>query len=399
MPTVVGLDVCKSSVVAVVLTERPAEPRQSYFDYDFFKLSADAAGIKRLLSLAPDVAVLEPTGVNYSRLWVNQLALAGVEVRFVGHTQLRTYRVQLGLPDKDDEADALALGCYYFDYQHSDRRFVQVRDQTSAQIRFLVLRLSHLNRRQNPIINRIRQDLAWQFPEVANVKSRSNGEDVPLLWGWIAGERPAKRYDKLYAQTVGSGLSKLTRLDAQELCMLQRQERSLEAELIHLMEGDRRFTPYRKVFAQFGFGLRVSALLLSQIYPLENYFGPDGKPEVKIRKGRNSQKPTKRHLSLRRFCKALGVAPVREWSGDQKTKSKKAGSDLCRTALWQWCFTRIEVTKTRMKNDIGKILGEELDSQKSAGIPIKLVRSRICAKAVKMLFRALVQELHPNTEN
>lgn len=44
---------------------------------------------------------------------------------------------------------------------------------------------------------------------------------------------------------------------------------------------DVRFSPYQKVFSQFGFGERVQALILSQIYPLENYL-LDGRPEVMI---------------------------------------------------------------------------------------------------------------------
>jgi len=103
---------------------------------------------------------------------------------------------------------------------------------------------------------------------------------------------------------------------------------------------DLRFTQYRACFARFGFGERVEALILSQIYPLENYL-VDGKPEVRIRIGKNSGQPTKRHRSRRRFQKALGVAPTREDSGD-KHSSKKAGSSLCHIALWQWLFTRIK---------------------------------------------------------
>ncbi|WP_242056545.1 MULTISPECIES: hypothetical protein [unclassified Nostoc] len=43
---------------------------------------------------------------------------------------------------------------------------------------------------------------------------------------------------------------------------------------------------------------------------MSGFSGADGKPEISIRPGRNSKKPTKRHLSLRRFQKALGVAPA-----------------------------------------------------------------------------------------
>ncbi|HCF29936.1 MAG TPA: IS110 family transposase, partial [Cyanobacteria bacterium UBA11049] len=66
------------------------------------------------------------------------------------------------------------------------------------------------------------------------------------------------------------------------------------------------------------------------------------------------------------------------------------GSDLCRQALWQWVFTRIEPKRTRLKNDIGQKLGQEIDDQKVRGIPIRLVRSRICAKAARLLFKELV---------
>jgi transposase len=71
-----------------------------------------------LLALKPDVALMEPTGVNYQRLWGVQLAKVGVEVRLVSNNKLPSYRKTLDLPDKDDDADALALACYYFDYQH-----------------------------------------------------------------------------------------------------------------------------------------------------------------------------------------------------------------------------------------------------------------------------------------
>ena len=83
------------------------------------------------------------------------------------------------------------LACYYMEHQKSDRRFVRIRDPIISQIRDIALRLQHLNRVQSPIINRIRQDLAWQFPEVAMTSL-----NAPLFWGWLAGERKSVRYDK-----------------------------------------------------------------------------------------------------------------------------------------------------------------------------------------------------------
>lgn len=158
---IVGLDVCKNSVVACIFChETTTEPRQLYYDLEFPRFYTDANGIKGLLALKPDVAVMEPTGVNYMKLWAGHLAQNGVKVVLVGHKQLRSYRENLGLPDKDDPADALALACYYQQHQKSDSRFVRTRDPVIAQIRDIVLRLYHLNRVQSPIINRIRQDKA-----------------------------------------------------------------------------------------------------------------------------------------------------------------------------------------------------------------------------------------------
>jgi hypothetical protein len=106
-----------------------------------------------------------------------------------------------------------------------------------------------------------------------------------------------------------------------------------------------------------------------------------------------SDKPTKRHLSQRRFCKALGYAPSQESSGDINRSRVSGGSDLCRKALWQWIFTRIEPQRCRLANDIGDRLGEIMDAEKLSGRPVRLVRSRVAAKAVKLLFKELVHEL------
>lgn len=383
---VIGLDVCKDSVVACMLDAAlGTEPRQLYFDLDFPRFSANAAGIKGLLALSPEVAVLEPTGVNYAKIWATRLAEAGVQIALVGHKQLRNYRENLGLPDKDDPADALALACYYLEHQHSPRRFVRIRDAQVTKIRDIVLRLHHLNRIRSPQINRVRQDLAWQFPEVAKI-----GLDAVLFWGWLAGERTSTKYDALYADTIGLGLQPEARNAAAAIWDIRQRELALELQMRSSL-CDPRFLPYRKVFAQFGFGQRVEALILSQIYPLENYLDKNGAPEIQIRKGKNSLKPTKRHLSRRRFQKALGVAPTREESGDKKG-TKKAGSELCRTAFWQWLFTRIEPQRSRLKNATGQMLGKTLDFEKKHR-PVKLARSRVCSKAADLLFKELVKEI------
>jgi transposase len=381
---VLGLDVSKDNVTAILLTEFP-EPRQRYLEGGFERLYANPKGIKRLLELKPDVAVLEPTGVNYSKIWCTKLAEAGVKLALVGHNQLATYRKSLDLRDKDDEADALALACYYLQYQHLPGRFVRQRNEIVTHMRDLSLRLHHLNRVQSPLINRVRQDLAWAFPE--RCKTRIDGR---LFWRWLASEAKSAKYDLELKKSCGLGLTDHILFAAKQLHNLHEQEDLLERELRACLS-DAQFLPYRKVMATYGFGDRCQALLISQIYPLHNYLGADGQPIVIRSRGRKPDNETLKRVSLRRFTSALGCAPEREWSGDKKV-SKKGGSELCRTALWQWVFTRMEVKKSRLSNPRFVGLAQDFDALKLHK-PIKLARSKIAARTAKHLFYDLVNEL------
>jgi hypothetical protein len=388
---IVGLDVSKDNVVACLLTEFPSEPRQFYLQGDFHRLYANTMGIKKLLALEPDVAVLEPTGVNYSKIWITKLAENGVKIKLVGHKELRVYRSGLDLPDKDDEADSLALACYYLQYQQIRTRFVRERDEVIAYMRDRVLRLHHLNRIQNPLNNRIKQDLAWAFPE--RCKSDMGAR---LFWRWLAGQAKSVKYDSELADTCGSGLTDDIRFAANQIYQVHQREAIIEKEIQDCIQ-DRRFTPYRKVFKTFGFGERTEALILSQIFPLENYL--DGLEPITIlsRSRENPKKKTIKRISERKFKKALGVAPERDWSGDGK-KTKKAGSQLCRTALWQWIFTRIEVKRARLKNETFEEIAAYFDTLKEKNIPIKLARSKTAGLAVRRLFYALVDALKQERE-
>ncbi|MFH7028948.1 MAG: hypothetical protein ACHBN1_27045 [Heteroscytonema crispum UTEX LB 1556] len=51
-------------------------------------------------------------------------------------------------------------------------------------------------------------------------------------------------------------------------------------------------------------------------------------------------------------------------------------------ALWQWVFTRLEPRRSRLKNEIGLILGQQLDEEKAAGRLVKLVRMRVAFSGV-----------------
>jgi len=390
---IVGLDVCKSSVVACLLTEFPVNPKQFFRTAEFPTFKTKLVGIQALLELKPDIAVMEPSGVHYSKLWAKVLELEGIEVRWVGHLQLRSYRQNLRLPSKNDKADALALACYCWQHLALSEYFLRFSSEPVARLREIYLQLHHLNRVQNPIINRLRQSLAYEFPETAQTRSlRRTSVDVPPLWGWLAQIRPSSYYERTYTKSVarsyGIEISDFTRTHAQRLCSLQLQENQLEAELELLLQAPE-YQPYLKVFASFGFGLRTKALLLSQIYPIENYLDASNKPIVEFERGKNG-KLQKRHRSLRSFKLRLGLGLVEDSSGDYH-QWVPGGSSLCRKALWLWELTRIEPMKIRPKNEIGEQLGAYRDQLRQGGTPAKVVQSRVCVKAVTLLFKKLVE--------
>ncbi len=385
-----GADACKDRLVLCCLEALPSDPREDFLDAEFEQVSTNTLGLKQFLDLEPDVVVLEPTGMHYIKFWLHHLEENGVEVRLVHNTRLPKFRSEiLDIPDKDDEADAYSLALYYWHYNDNPARWVTVRDSVVQRMREIHFKLSHNARITTAIINRLHQVLSHEFPEAA--KKTIN---APLFWGWVAGERKSQRYDLMLENSKGLGISEPTRFDAGALYHYILEDDRLEAELKEIYCNDSRFDPYRQVFDQFGFGLRCSALILSQIYPLEDFLGKDGKPIVKRTKGRYSKKKTKKYLSLRRFRKALGDAPTREWSGNSK-KSKKSGSQLCRTALWQWINRRIvtRVSNAALKTELGEKYRKLYHDGKVKKQVDQKLRASIRHQVVEDLFYSLINAI------
>jgi hypothetical protein len=387
---IIGADACKGKIVYCVLDsdDLPKDLNAYYLDGDNFNEAyCSAHGLNELLELKPDVIAIEPTGMNYTRLWVRQMGAAGIKVALIGHTQLRSYRKNLDLPDKDDPADALAIGSYYAEHYQNPQRFVLLRDDTTALLRETALRLQHLCRLQSPMINRLQQDLAYAFPERAEA-----GANAPLFWRWVAGTGKSLKYDRQMKESIGSGITDEMRLEAKLLCMVQEEERRIEFNLRSILD-DSQFAPYRQVLTKWGMGERLQAMFISQIYPIENFLRADRQPIVLTTKGKISGKPTAKHISLRKCSKMLGICPTREQSGKSATATNKSGSELCRTALWLWLFTRCEAKAARLKNDKGEWLTQIFADYKLHK-PIKLARSKTIGKAVKKIFYELVDAVN-----
>lgn len=387
---VFGADACSDKLVLCCLECFPDNAKEEVKETEFFQVSTDTIGLNQFLKMEPKVVILEPTGVHYIKFWLHHLQENGVEVRLVHNARLPRFRTEtLELDNKEDETDAYALAAYYWAYKDNPNRWLRFRDPVVYEMRELCFKLGHNDRITNAIINRLKQVLTHQFPEQAKAT-----KDAPLFWGWVAGLRKSKRYDLMLEQSKGLGITDETRFEASALYHYLIEDKRLEQKLRSIYQSDERFEPYRQVFKEFGFGLNVSAIILTQIFPLEDFLGEDGKPIVKMTRGRYSKKPTKKYISLRKFKKALGAAPVNEWSGKKK-KSRRAGSGLARKKIWGWFKVRIEWGRSNsaLKSSRGRRYRQQFQQEIKKKRPIQKVRAEMRHKIIKELFYELVNHI------
>lgn len=353
---VIGLDVSKDNVVACALTEAPFDLKR-YFKENresFPRLYSNRDGINELLELKPDCVVLEPTGVHYSWIWAHILKQEGVKILWVGHSEVASFRKSKKLPDKNDAADALALAAYALTNWNYPQAFLGYEHECFIiPMRELCLQLQNLNRIQNPIVNRLRQQLAREFPEAALKNSQRAADGQIPLWCFLAGrKRTVKKdqgyYKKLYeisiAPKYGVEISEFSRNLAAQLCELNNQEIEIEDKLRILLRQPELVT-YNRVMDDLGMGLRTKCWVISQIYPIERFMGDGNYRNWRAR-----------------FKQRLGYGGVENSSGDKEQVSK-SGSKISRQMLYLWIVTAIAPVKSRPDSAIAKQLAEFYDSR------------------------------------
>ncbi|MEO0947674.1 MAG: IS110 family transposase, partial [Cyanobacteria bacterium J06641_5] len=242
-------------------------------------------------------------------------------------------------------------------------------------------------------VNNLKQLLAWQFPERAQVKMRRlNGKVNPFV-RWAAEGCPHRIYDPQHERTAGAGLSDESRFHAQRLLSIQTEVLKLELELEELLCGEQ-FTVYRRVFERFGFGDRLQGAILAHAYPLEEILDEHKRPVKERRRGTISGKMVTNNISRRKFQNILGCVPGEDSSGDMFRSRVTGGSELVRKLLWLWQLTRIEPKGSRPKSLVCQELGDAMDRRKATGEPVRKLRMRQLSVTAKFLFNHLVAELH-----
>lgn len=385
MTTYGALDIGKAVVAYRLEGDRTSDYRKLLREGTFLKLEPSRNDINRCLQFFKgcDYVAMEPTG-TYSRIWIEHLRNAGIEIKLVRHDRLSPYRKNLDLPDKDDRADALALALYLREHIGNPYRFIWGRDQPTEAIRAKVLRLGSLTRMRTGLIARIKALLADEFPEKLNYKSNPHKGNPPLLWRWIPGISKSEKLDLEMRRGCGVGISKDSQLYARHLCDYYRREVEIQQELLNLLALPQ-YERYLEIFKLLGFGLRTKAIILSQIFPIQKFYSESGEPDREWR-GKYF-----RDYSLRRFKKSLGIAPQQFQSGEGAAKISFSGSGYCRQALLMPVLVRVEVSRCRLSNPEFQKVVDYFDKLKGQKMPPKKRRFKTAAKMVEVIYRYLIR--------
>lgn len=320
---IAGIDVSKDSVTVALLDRLPFEEMKQFcqtYKTTKFKI----ADLDKLIALEFDAAVLEPTGIHYSRIWAEKIRASGRIVRWVGHQEIAAYRKSYRLPDKTDKTDAIAIACYALERWDKPGYFLTERAELPLKLRELYLRTHFLNRSGTPLINRLRQQLSHECPELAQKKAcRGWLAPVPGLWLAIANEKHSNHWQEKIDNSQGLGISQFSAHLAQGIVLNDRTALAIEAEIEAILQ-DEGLQTYLTVMENFHFGRRISTALLSSIYPIEKFKG--------------------HHNPLGAFKLSCGMAQIWRESGDF-TGWIPGGSSEVRSALWQWAFATIPQNK------------------------------------------------------
>jgi hypothetical protein len=401
---IIGLDVGRASAVGFVLEFFPDNVKQHFSRNrkNILRLASNEKSIDKILSIGPHAIVLEPTGSWYSAFWAKVAKHHNIELCWIGHGDLAAQRQSYGFINKRDDEDAYCLALCWFDSKfinvHGQKRFLTWYDcDRINEIRSKFYEVEQLDKLRTAHINQLRQRLALEFPETQKQAIRQSSKlgFSPFI-GWLAEKHYYTRIENIYRRSIvrslGIEISSYSRSHANAILDLELRAYDIENWLDNAIANPE-FASYLRVFEKFGFGSRLSVLLLIQIYPF-NKFLVDDCPWIEEEIGSNS-KIQLRYRSLRSFQLYLGLGYKWVQSGD-KTVRKLAGSTICRNHLYIWCFDRIAPEgNRRLQTAIGQELGKKYDLLRRGEVKIagKDAIIRVLYKTTRMLFKELCQEL------
>lgn len=358
MTKVLGIDIGARFIVAFSLSELPvgiAYPefykRNAKISLSKIRMDNSKEGssvnlrdaIELLTEIKPDVIVMEPTGVWYSRLWAKLAEHLNIPVKWIGHADLSHLRGAYGFKDKDDRTDAFCLATAYFDpIFNSTNSWLTWKAGTIADVNDRLLEIKSLESTTKILTQQIRQRLKYEFPEVADrTISNARTKDGFTPWiGYLAGIYDYKRIrddrEKSIATELSIEISQYTRDHAAAICGNQIREVRLKSDLCDSLL-DPCFDKYRPTLELFGFGSIMQSTMLSNIYPFEKFL-LNGKPHID--RYEDDRGKHKKNMSLSGFQISLGMGKRLIESGGS-TALIYSGSSFARKMLYCWITTNV----------------------------------------------------------
>jgi len=401
MNRIVGLDVGRNNAVLALLCQFPENIKRYFSEHrkDFRRIKPNKEGFSYLESLRPTHLVMEPTGVHYSEIWAMWAKRNDVVVCWVGHSDLAAQRSSYGFKNKRDDEDALCLAATWFDDRfidgHGNRRWLQFNEGAVSDLRDRILEREQLDKLRNQAINQIRQRLSSEFPEVSQKNITPGVKGFSPLLGWLAGCSTSRHYEKLYEESVvgslGIKISEYTKEHARQLVSIEVRATELTKEIDRLIQLPE-FNPYVEVLRSFNMGGKVLPLMLTQIYPLDQWL-IDGKQHIEWELGGKGEWQ-KRNRSLKSFQAYMGLAYKLKQSGDKLSKSF-LGSELIRAHLYMWCVRILEKggASLSVPGEVGMRLNAKIKDLSTGGINGTDKITRFLFYATRLLWAELIRSL------
>lgn len=396
MPSIIGVEVAKTSVLCCKLEAVPDSPAEFARSYSPIPLLSDIQGVQQLLELG-DIYVLEPTG-DYSKFWIRILRDNNKKLLRVSPHRVRALKEYHGISSKTDRYDAAFLAIYGAKNLDDPTAFLS---EYAEDLREVTLHHSFISRMTTNHQRRLWQLLSHEWPEVC--RNRGGGKpqqfrpflspEPPALIRFIAGEeiRIQKHRNSQLEASVGSGLSPLSRALARQICELERQQYQCDRQIEALLSLDQ-FTPYHEVFDSFGFGQLTRSVLLSRIYPFERFLVNGVQEVVRVPSSKTEGRYHRRNKSLGAFRLSLGNGTQAYQSGQLKVQ-QSAGSKVARNALYLHVKVAVVMGAAR-KPPSQQILRGHIDFYQSLGaMPHKQAVMKVVARIVRDLYRELYQRL------
>ncbi|MFQ4139618.1 IS110 family transposase [Nodosilinea sp. PGN35] len=398
MPQIVGIEVGKTSIVCCCLKTEEIPPNYGQFarSYSPQTLLSNISGAQTLLELG-DVFIIEPTG-DYSKIWIDLLKANERCVLRVNPKRVRAMKEYHGIMSKTDRYDSAFLALYGAENFENPDAFLS---DYAEDLREVLLQHVFISRMAGNHQRRLWQLLSREWPEACRSRSGSKPQQnrefleatPPGLWRFIAGEEysQAARRQRSLDETIGSGLSELSRTLAAQVCELERKQYAME-ERISTLSAAPEFAPYHTVFDLFGFGPLTRASILSRVYPFQQFMGPDGKP-IRLRvPSAKGDRLHRRNKSLGAFRLSLGNGTKTYQSGQLQTE-KAAGPKYARVSLYLHVRSQV-VLRGNSSGAAPKYLRKHREFyQALPPMPHTKAVSKVMSLVVKDLYRELLASL------